>query len=70
LEELSDEELQTIDPHLGPAIKSRMTLSAAIAGRKGTGGTAPEQVSTQLQRLSERISLQRRWATGKAKPRD
>jgi argininosuccinate lyase len=70
LEELSDEELQTIDPRLGPAIKSRMTLSAAIAGRKGTGGTAPEQVSTQLQRLSERISLQRRWATGKAKPRD
>jgi argininosuccinate lyase len=70
LEDVPDEDLRGIDPRLGPAIKSRLTLEAAVAARKGTGGTAPDQVSLQLQRLRERISLQRRWATGQSEPQD
>jgi len=70
LGDVPDQALQAIDPRLGPAIKSRLTLSAAVAARKGTGGTAPTQVAFQLQRLREKISLQRRWAAGPAEPKE
>jgi argininosuccinate lyase len=69
LGEVPDEALQVIDPHLGPAITSRLTLAAAVAARKGMGGTAPSQVSLQLERLRAKLSLQRCWAIGKVEPR-
>ena len=62
LEELSEDDFQAIDPRIGPTIRSRLNLMAAVEARKGYGGTSPVQVSHQLDRLLQTLSLQRQWA--------
>ncbi|MGL4573259.1 MAG: argininosuccinate lyase [Burkholderiaceae bacterium] len=48
LAQLSLEELRTIIPQADQTVLSILTLEGSVAARNHTGGTAPEQVTTQI----------------------
>ena len=62
LEALGPDDLAAIDPRLTPALLPFMTLEHAVAARQAFGGTAPERVAEQRDRLVSRLAAQRRWA--------
>lgn len=53
LEDLDIDELQRFSPHFGPDVRSWLSAQAAVARRRATGGTAPENVRRQLRRLTK-----------------
>ena len=55
LHELSDDELETISPHLTPAVRDVLTAEGSVASRDGRGGTAPDRVREQLAELAATI---------------
>ncbi|GEO13257.1 argininosuccinate lyase [Microvirga aerophila] len=69
LGELSEAELATVDARLDPSVKSCLTAEAAVAGRNGYGGTAPERVIEQLARLRLLCDSQGEWAMHYEGPR-
>jgi len=69
LAEIGDADLVAVDDRLEPEIKSRLTPEAAVAARIGYGGTAPDRVREQLDRLATVLDAQRRWAASYAGPR-
>lgn len=48
LHELTDDQLNAISPHLKPAVREGLTVTGAIKGRSGAGGTALPGVLSQL----------------------
>ena len=64
LEALSAEDLAGIDSRLGPTVLPHLTLERAVAARSARGGTAPERVAEQRERLIDKLAAQRRWAEG------
>lgn len=69
LEDLGDDDLAAVDARLAPAIKAHLTPEAAVAARRGYGGTAPERVREQIARLSGLLDAQREWAAHYVGPR-
>jgi len=61
LHQLSDAELNSISSHLLPEVRTVLTPEAAVAARRGHGGTAPLQVQAQLERLQATMATQRQW---------
>jgi argininosuccinate lyase len=64
LEELTDAELSAISDQLTPQVREVLTVTGSVSSRNAHGGTAPQQVAAQLQRVYEsaatlRITLQR-----------
>ena len=55
LEDLSDEQLASISPHLKPEVRTMLTVSGAIESRDGVGGTSTNRVRDQLHRLHQAI---------------
>jgi argininosuccinate lyase len=64
LPEVSDEELARISVHLTPDVREVLSVSGALAARKGYGGTAPERVSEQLAALRAAVDAHAAWAAG------
>jgi argininosuccinate lyase len=62
LEELSDDQLAEISPHLTPAVKEVLSVEGSLASRDGRGGTAPKRVAEQLDELVRNLAVQRAWA--------
>ena len=62
LDEVSDNELRDISPHLTPQVRSVLDVRGAIASRAGHGGTAPVRVAEQLVALRVLIADHLRWA--------
>ena len=56
LHEPSDADYLSISEHLAPAVREVLTVDGAIASRRGVGGTAPDAVAEQLQKLEERVA--------------
>ncbi|KAA0015997.1 argininosuccinate lyase [Salinicola corii] len=56
LSEISAAQLQSVDSRLEAGVLDSLTLEAALEARDGYGGTAPEQVGSQLERL--RVAIQ------------
>ena len=48
LDELTLEELKAIDPRIGEAVRQRLSVEAAVAGRRSAGGTAPDRVAEAI----------------------
>jgi len=69
LSEVTDEDLAAVDPRLTADIRDCLTPEAAVAARTGHGGTAPAEVTRQIQRLREKLAGQRQWAAEYAGPR-
>jgi argininosuccinate lyase len=55
LEDLSDDELAGISPHLSPDVRAVLTVAGSVASRDNAGGTAPRRVREQLGALTERV---------------
>ncbi len=60
--EASPAMLAEVDARLTPEVRDCLTLEAAIAARSGWGGTAPERVREQIQRLKSALATQQQWA--------
>jgi argininosuccinate lyase len=55
LDELTDDDLAAISPHLTPAVRDVLTAEGSVASRDGRGGTAPDRVREQLAELAATI---------------
>ena len=53
LDELSDGELAAISAELSPEVRQVLTVDGSVASRNARGGTAPEQVASQLQTVRQ-----------------
>jgi argininosuccinate lyase len=62
LEQVTDADLAAVDARLTAELRACLSPEAAIAARKGHGGTAPAAIERQLARLRETLSGQRDWA--------
>jgi argininosuccinate lyase len=51
LEELTDAELAGISADLTPEVREVLTVGGSVASRNARGGTAPDQVAAQLDRV-------------------
>ena len=63
LDEVSDEDLARVSPHLTPDVRAVLTVEGALAARKGFGGTAPDRVAEQLVALRATVNDAAAWAT-------
>jgi argininosuccinate lyase len=68
LQDLTDDDLAAISPHLGPAVREVLDVEGSLASRDGRGGTAPARVSEQRERLAQRIDELRGWAATPVTP--
>ncbi|AQQ15179.1 Argininosuccinate lyase [Corynebacterium glaucum] len=63
LDELSDEELASVDKRLQPEVREVLTVDGAVASRATRGGTAKVRVEEQRDRVVEANAQFRAWAT-------
>ena len=61
LDELTDEQFAAISPHLGPGVRTVLTVEGSTASRDGRGGTAPVRVHDQLAELAAAVAGDRDW---------
>jgi argininosuccinate lyase len=57
LDEVNDEQLAALSPHLTPDVRDVLTIHGSVASRDGVGGTAPVRVAEQLGALTGRVRL-------------
>ncbi|HEU0257395.1 MAG TPA: argininosuccinate lyase [Microbacteriaceae bacterium] len=53
---LRDDDLRHVAPELTPEVREVLSVAGAVAGRSGTGGTAPERVAEQQAFLRQRLA--------------
>lgn len=61
-DDLSDEQLASVDLRLTPDIRNVLSLEAALDAHSGFGGTSPKRVAEQLTRLRARLDQMKTWA--------
>ncbi|MFC0112679.1 argininosuccinate lyase [Kibdelosporangium aridum] len=64
LDELTDAEFAEINANLTPEVRDVLTVSGSIASRDAYGGTAPDRVAEQRERLNVRLAEHRTWVRG------
>jgi argininosuccinate lyase len=64
LPDVSDEDLQTISPHLTPDVRGVLSVEGALAARGAPGGTAPARVREQLAATRDLVHDHAVWASG------
>jgi argininosuccinate lyase len=62
LDQVSEEDLVRISPHLTPDVRGILSPTGAIAARSAHGGTSPDQVAEQISDLSAAIDGHTGWA--------
>jgi argininosuccinate lyase len=62
LDEVSDEELATVSPHLTPAVRRVLSVPGALASRTTPGSTGPGPVADQLATVQSTLESWREWA--------
>jgi len=65
LDELTDDDLHTVNPALTPQVRSVLTVAGSMASRDGLGGTAPVRVAEQLAELRAVIAVDRAWVAAR-----
>jgi len=61
LEELTDEELAQAHPALTPEVREVLSVEGSISSRNAYGGTAPERVAEQCERVAAAVREHREW---------
>jgi argininosuccinate lyase len=61
LEDLTPQMLSEVDAALDPSIMSHISVDAALAARSAQGGTAPDAVRRQIDRLDLTLASIRAW---------
>ncbi len=69
LEKATPAFLANVDARLTEDVRHALTLEAALAIRSGWNGTAPAQVTAQIERFKAQLSAQRQWALDYTGPR-
>jgi argininosuccinate lyase len=64
LDEVSDEDMLKVSPHLTPDVRSVLSVPGAIAARDSTGGTSPGRVADQLAAVRRTVAADAAWAAG------
>jgi argininosuccinate lyase len=64
LDDVSDDDLLTISPHLTPDVRQVLSVDGALAARSAPGGTAPSRVREQLAATRELVHDHAAWASG------
>jgi argininosuccinate lyase len=64
LPDVSDDDLQSISPHLTPDVRDVLSVEGALAARSAPGGTAPIRVREQLDATRELVHGHATWANG------
>jgi argininosuccinate lyase len=62
LGQLSDDDFAAISPSLTPAVRDVLTVAGSLASRSGRGGTAPQRVVEQAERLDGVTAALAEWA--------
>ena len=62
LDELTDEELASVDERLTPAVRDVLTIDGAVASRTTRGGTAGVRVAEQRERVRAAATEYQEWA--------
>jgi argininosuccinate lyase len=57
LDEVSDDDLLEISPHLTPEVRAVLNVRGSVDSRDGVGGTATSRVAEQLAELTERVRV-------------
>jgi argininosuccinate lyase len=68
LADLSDADLAAISPQLTPRVREVLDVAGSLASRDGAGGTAPVRVAEQRDRLRQRLTALRGWASTPVTP--
>jgi argininosuccinate lyase len=63
LADLSDADFAAISPHLTPGVREVLTVQGSLNSRASFGGTAPDRVREQADRLEARVSAADHWLT-------
>jgi len=61
--DLTDEDLALVSPLLTPGVREVLTVEGSLASRDAKGGTAPQRVREQLERVAEQSTSARAWAS-------
>ena len=69
LDEVSDDDLRAVSPHLDPEVREVLSVRSALAARTTPGSTGPGPVADQLQSVSDKLDSWREWATQRVVPR-
>ncbi|HET8662349.1 MAG TPA: argininosuccinate lyase [Micromonosporaceae bacterium] len=69
LDEVSDDDLRSVSPHLDPAVREVLNVRGALAARTTPGSTGPGPVADQLAAVADRLDGWREWATARVVPR-
>ncbi|WP_425412271.1 argininosuccinate lyase [Luteipulveratus mongoliensis] len=67
--DLSDDELAAISEHLTPQVREVLTVPGSLASRSSQGGTAPDRVREQLERVRQESAKHRSWTAHSVLPR-
>ncbi|GIH10695.1 argininosuccinate lyase [Rhizocola hellebori] len=62
LDEVSDDDLAKVSPHLTPDVRQVLTVSSALAARTTPGSTGPGPVADQLAVVTEQVQKWHTWA--------
>ncbi|GAA3985878.1 argininosuccinate lyase [Actinomadura viridis] len=63
-DDLTDDELLKVSPHLTPDVREVLNVQGALASRKAHGGTAPDRVREQMRELRALVNDHAAWAAG------
>jgi len=69
LDEVSDEDLAAVSPHLTPDVRSVLSVRGALASRTAPGSTGPGPVADQLAAVQDTVEGWREWAATRVVPR-
>ncbi|MDL4822056.1 argininosuccinate lyase [Actinomadura opuntiae] len=61
-DDLTDDELAKVSPHLTPDVREVLNVQGALASRKAYGGTAPDRVREQITALRAQVNEHASWA--------
>ncbi|GAA2017179.1 argininosuccinate lyase [Nocardiopsis rhodophaea] len=59
LPDLTDADFAAISPHLTPGVREVLSVAGSLASRASKGGTAPDRVTEQLERLRGEVARHR-----------
>ncbi|GAA3382707.1 argininosuccinate lyase [Cryptosporangium minutisporangium] len=69
LDDLTDDDLAEVSPHLDPSVRSVLSVDGALRARTTPGSTGPDAVAAQLKQVTTTIEKHRVWATEHVVPR-
>ncbi len=67
--DLTDDDLAGISAHLAPGVREVLSVEGSLASRSGKGGTAPDRVAEQLDRVAATLTEARGWSAGRPEVR-